>query len=67
MIKSKTLLEHKIGERIYEFHCDPNSPLGELHDALTVMRNFVIEKIKSIDSEKVAESPCETPCNNCEA
>lgn len=66
MIKSKTLLEHKIGERVYELHCDPNSPLGELHDALTVMRNFIIDKIKEIDSEKQAPDCCDEPCKACE-
>ncbi len=66
MIKSKTLLEHKIGERVYEFHCDPNSPLGELHDALTVMRNFIIDKIRDIDSEKKAPECSSEPCKSCE-
>jgi hypothetical protein len=61
MIKSKTLLEHKIGERIYEFHCDPNSPLGEIYDAISVMRNFIIGKINELEEKK-----CEEPCKSCE-
>lgn len=65
MIKSITTLEHKIGERVYAFHCDPNSPLGELHDALTVMRSFIVDKMKAIDEQPKEE--CPQPCNNCEA
>jgi len=70
MIKNFTSLEHKIGERIYQFYCDPQSPLGELHDALVAMRNFVISKMQEIDQkkedEKSSENQCEQPCNSCE-
>jgi hypothetical protein len=51
MIKNVTTLEHKIGERVYQFCCDPNSPLGELHDALHAMRNFVISKMQEVDKK----------------
>jgi hypothetical protein len=68
MINSRTILEHKIGERAYQFFCDPNSPLGELHDALVVMRNFIIQKMQEIDKkeEKSPSKECEQQCNNCE-
>lgn len=46
MLKTKTVLEIKIGERTYEIHSSPDAPLGELFDAISKMRNFVIEKIK---------------------
>lgn len=55
-IKSKTTLEKKTGDRIYTFECDPDSPLGEIYDALNMMRNFILEKIK--ENEK-AESKCD--------
>jgi hypothetical protein len=51
MIKNITTLEHKIGERVYQFICDPQSPLGELHDALHAMRNFVISKMQEVDKK----------------
>lgn len=69
MINSKTILEHKIGERTYQFFCDPNSPLGELHDALVLMRNFIIQKMQEIDqkqSEKAPQCDPEQNCQNCE-
>ncbi len=59
MIKNFTSLEHAIGERIYQFYCDPSSPLGELHDALTAMRNFVIDKMKEVDKSKEEQKQCE--------
>lgn len=51
MIKNVTSLEHKIGERTYQFNCDPNSPLGEIHDALIIMRNFILQKMQEIDAK----------------
>ena len=32
-------------ERIYEFFCDNNSPLGEIHDALMAMKAHVVKLI----------------------
>jgi hypothetical protein len=45
MIKTKTILEVKIGERIYEMECDPNAPLGEVHDALSSMKSYIINRM----------------------
>ena len=63
MIKNITTLEHKIGERVYSFACSPDSPLGELHDALHAMRNFVIGKMQEVDkkNEEQAEVKPDAP------
>lgn len=55
MIKQKTVLEIKIGENVYTLDCEHNSPLGELHDALSQMKLKVIEIMQSYEkpSEKV--------------
>ena len=45
MIKQKTILEVKIGERCYELYCSSDSPLGELHDALLQMKGFCVDKM----------------------
>jgi hypothetical protein len=58
MIKTTTVLEAKIGERTYQLECAPESPLGELHDALSMMKGFVIEKMKEADK---ASKPEEKP------
>lgn len=49
-IKPKTTFEKKTGDHTYRFECDPDSPLGEIHDALAIMKSFVLEKI--IENEK---------------
>lgn len=61
MLKTQTILEVKIGERIYTLHLDPQSPLGEAYDAVTQMRGYIIDKIveeneKSKPKEKAENS-----------
>lgn len=53
MIKQKTVLEVKIAERVYSLECAPDSPLGELHDCLSQMKNYVIDRMQQ------AEKPVE--------
>lgn len=45
MIKQKTILEVKIGDRVYELSCGADSPLGELHDALMQMKGFCVDRM----------------------
>lgn len=63
MVKNKTILEVEVNERKYEFECPPDSPLGELHDALCKMQLFILERMKDeqkrqteIKEDKVAEA-----------
>jgi len=53
MLKNKTLLEVKIGERAHIYECLPDAPLGEVHDALCQMKAFVINKI--LENQKADE------------
>lgn len=39
------------GERKYILHLDPKSPLGEVHDVLYDMIQFVLDKMKSLCDE----------------
>lgn len=55
MLKNNSVLEIKIGERIYQFHCSPDSPLGELHDAIHQMKSFIIQKIIDVEKETKPE------------
>lgn len=64
MLSAKTTLTIKLGERTYEFHCDPLSPLGELHDVLCQMKSFIVEKLNaahSADQPQKAETPVVEP------
>lgn len=51
MIKNKVVLEVKIGERIYEFYLSTDSPLGEIHDALQMMKSEIVRKIQENNAE----------------
>lgn len=65
MIKQKTVLEVEVSGRIFQLICDSDSPLGNLHDALMMMKGYTVErmseahkqeheaaeKIKSIETE----------------
>ena len=53
MIKNKTVIEERFGERTYQLVCDSDSPLGELYDALYQMQSFVVGKIN--ESQKKPE------------
>ena len=45
MIKNKTFLEVKKGDRNYQFICEVESPVGEVYDALSEMRGYTIDII----------------------
>lgn len=55
MLKNKTVIEVKINDRIYSLECSPDSPLGELHDALSQMKGYVIAKMVDLE-KKVVEN-----------
>lgn len=63
MIKNVTALEIKVNERIYKFLCEVDSPLGEVHDILSQMKNFVVERINKIheQEQKKANPDSEIP------
>lgn len=50
MIKSKAVVEIKLNDRIYQMECPNESPLGEVHDALCMMKAVIIDRIKEIQS-----------------
>lgn len=47
MIRSKAVIEIKIGDNIYTMECPSNAQLGEVHDALVQMRSIVIGMMQS--------------------
>jgi hypothetical protein len=53
MIKTKIVIEEKTEKRIYQFECDAESPLGEIHDILCIMKASIVEKIK--EAQKIEE------------
>ncbi|HJZ04558.1 MAG TPA: hypothetical protein VJ327_01695 [Patescibacteria group bacterium] len=65
MIKQRTILEVKIGERLYELHCGADSPLGELHDALMRMKGFTVDRMISAHREEQEQAEKQVNCDVC--
>lgn len=67
MIKNVASLEIKKEDRVYRIYVENDSPLGEVYDALTQMRAYVFERIKSVqeeESKKPEEKPVEPQVSN---
>ena len=62
MFKQKLTLEVKGSEdRVFKFECDPQAPLGEIHDALQKMKGYVVQLIHDYDKK---ESPAKEECKD---
>jgi hypothetical protein len=68
-LKNLSKLEHKIGDKVFHFLCDQDSPLNQVKDALLNFLGFVaqVEKAaqdeaakKAAEASPVAEMPIET-------
>lgn len=55
MLSNISKIEVKIGERVYQLLCAIDSPLGEVHDALSEMKGFIIQKIQQADKDSQPE------------
>ena len=56
MIKNVAKFEYKVGERVYQFICDHDAPLGEVHDALGQFKSHVVSLINTAN-QKVESKP----------
>ena len=62
MFKQRLLLEVQgQNDRMYRLECPPESPAGEIFDAVCVMRAHILEKMNEITSvdEKEPAQDCE--------
>lgn len=57
MIKQLTQLEHKIGDRVFHFVCDPNSPITEVKDALLQFIKLACQVEDQIKANQAAQAP----------
>ena len=64
MLKAKTVLEVKIDERIYELYCEPEAPLGCVHDALCQMKAYVVQRI--VDQQESEKKKAEPQVEECQ-
>jgi hypothetical protein len=42
-------LEVKMGEVSYKFICPTSAPLGEIHDVLTRLKTYIVDRIRQAD------------------
>ena len=61
MLRNKSVLEVKIGERIYALELANDSPLGEAYDAVTRIRGFIIERINEENEKSKPKNPEPVP------
>ncbi len=52
MIKNQSVIEIKVGEKVYQFHCSLDSPLGEIHDILHQMKSYVLKKMIEFEQKE---------------
>ena len=63
-LRNKTMLEVKVADRLYSLECNSDSMLGEIHDALSQMKAYIVERINAqVDAEgsKKAAIPIPVP------
>lgn len=61
MITNVTRLAVKAGERLYQFYCEPDSPLDEAYNVISMMANEVsrrLEEAKKASETKESEQGC---------
>jgi len=58
MFKAKASFDVKIGERVYQFICENDSPLAEVSDVLSLVQKNV-QKLLDDAKKKEDESKCE--------
>jgi hypothetical protein len=52
MLKQKTILEIVKDEKTFQFHCDPDSKLGEIYDVLHAMKDYVVKRILEAEEQQ---------------
>ena len=48
-------------DRIYRFECEPDAPLGEVHDALFTLKEIVLKQIHAASNEEKVPEKEECP------
>ena len=57
MLKTKTVLQAQVRDRIYSLELDPESPLGECYDAVNQIRGFIIKMINDENEKSKPKEP----------
>lgn len=61
-LKNRTYLEVKIDGKIYALECESSSCLGAVHDALSQMKAYIVDRInaQAENEKKAEEAACQT-------
>lgn len=57
MIKNKTTIEIKVGERVYTFLCEADSAMHEVVSVLDIMKNGVADLLQKANEKQAEEVP----------
>jgi hypothetical protein len=47
IVPSKCVISTELNGKVYEVHCDPQSSIGELHDAIIALKSYAVNMILS--------------------
>jgi hypothetical protein len=61
MFKSKIVCEVTIGDKLFQFLLDQDSPLGSVHDALVQMRGLVVDQMQKVVAEQQKKPEAKEP------
>lgn len=57
MIKNVSVLEHKIGDKVFQFYCEPSSSIGEVKEALFQFMKYCGQIEDNARSQAQASKP----------
>lgn len=49
MLKNKSVLEIEVGGQLFKMECNADCTLGQVHDALSLMKIYIIERMKEAE------------------
>lgn len=52
MIKTKAVIEIELNGHTYRMDCPNDAPIGAVHDALCIMKAYVVRKMQEIDKHE---------------
>lgn len=61
MIKTKTFIEVEVKGRDYAFLCSPDAPLPEAYEALKLVEQYLVDRLKAIQPEESLKEKTEEP------
>ncbi len=63
MLKNTVTMETEVNSHKFSFHCESNTPLTEVYEALNQFRSYVYGRLKELEEQQkaAAEASAEQP------